>query len=100
ALAADPEVMLLDEPFGALDPITRRRLQRLFSSIRAARKLTAVLVTHDVAEAMALGTRIAVMHKGVIVQQGSTEEVAAAPADDYVRALLSGDAEIEEEVRA
>lgn len=99
ALAADPEVMLLDEPFGALDPITRRRLQRLFTSIRGARNLTAVLVTHDVAEAMALGTRIAVMHKGVLVQEGPADQVARAPADDYVRALLSGDAELEEEVR-
>ncbi|MBL9021990.1 MAG: ATP-binding cassette domain-containing protein [Myxococcales bacterium] len=93
ALAADPEVMLLDEPFGALDPITRRRLQRLFVSIRETRELTAVVVTHDVAEAMLLGTRLAVMHRGVLVQEGKSEEVASAPANDYVRALLSGDDE-------
>jgi osmoprotectant transport system ATP-binding protein len=100
ALAADPEVMLLDEPFGALDPITRRRLQRLFGSIRETRELTAVIVTHDVAEAMTLGTRLAVLHKGVLVQEGGSEEVASAPANDYVRALLSGDAELGSEATA
>ena len=93
ALAADPDVMLLDEPFGALDPITRRRLQKLFVAIRGARGLTAVLVTHDVAEAMTIGTRIAVLHKGVLVQEGKADEVARSPRTDYVRALLSGEVE-------
>jgi osmoprotectant transport system ATP-binding protein len=91
ALAADPEVMLLDEPFGALDPITRRKLQRLFLKVRASRGLTAILVTHDVAEAMALGSRVAVMRDGRLLQIGPAAELEREPADEYVRALLSGE---------
>ena len=90
ALAAGPSVMLLDEPFGALDPITRRTLQKLLLKICAERELTAVLVTHDVDEAKLLGNRIAVMHKGRLLQIGPPAEVAANPADGYVRELLSG----------
>jgi osmoprotectant transport system ATP-binding protein len=96
ALAADPEVMLLDEPFGALDPITRRKLQRLFKRIAAARGLTAVIVTHDVAEAISLGSRLCVMHLGVVQQIGSADELTREPANAYVRALLSGEDEPEE----
>jgi osmoprotectant transport system ATP-binding protein len=90
ALAAGPSVMLLDEPFGALDPITRRALQRLLQKVCNERELTAVLVTHDVDEAKLLGNRIAVMHEGKLLQIGPPAEVAASPANDYVRALLSG----------
>ena len=91
ALAADPEVMLLDEPFGALDPITRRKLWGLFRRVREQRSLTAILVTHDVAEAMALGTKVAVMRDGKLIQIGTGPELEREPADDYVRALLSGE---------
>ncbi|MFO0549720.1 MAG: ABC transporter ATP-binding protein [Polyangiaceae bacterium] len=91
ALAADPEIMLLDEPFGALDPITRRKLQRLLQRIARTRSLTAILVTHDIAEAQLLGTKLAVMHAGKLLQIGAPDDVARAPADDYVRALLAGD---------
>ncbi len=89
ALAAGPSVMLLDEPFGALDPITRRALQRLLLKVCGERELTAVLVTHDVDEAKLLGNRIAVMHEGKLLQIGPPAEVAANPANDYVRELLS-----------
>lgn len=91
ALAADPSVMLLDEPFGSLDSITRRRLQRLFSEIHARRGLTAVFVTHDVEEALRLGTRVAVLRGGRLLQVATPEKLQAAPADSYVRALLEGD---------
>jgi osmoprotectant transport system ATP-binding protein len=91
ALAADPRVMLLDEPFGSLDAITRRRLQRLFSAIHARRRLTAIFVTHDVEEALRLGTRVAVLRAGRLLQVGTPSELERAPADAYVRALLEGD---------
>jgi osmoprotectant transport system ATP-binding protein len=91
ALAADPSVMLLDEPFGSLDAITRRRLQRLFSDIHARRGLTAIFVTHDVEEALRLGTRVAVLRAGRLLQVGTPSELRAKPLDAYVRALLEGD---------
>lgn len=89
ALASEPRVMLLDEPFGALDPITRRALHRLLLSVWKERELTAVLVTHDVDEARRLATRIAVMREGRLVQIGPWADLVRAPADDYVRELLS-----------
>jgi osmoprotectant transport system ATP-binding protein len=91
ALAADPSVMLLDEPFGSLDAITRRRLQRLFAEIHVRRQLTAIFVTHDIDEALRLGTRVAVLRAGRLLQVGTPSELRDAPADDYVRALLAGD---------
>lgn len=91
ALAADPRVLLLDEPFGALDAITRKRLQRLFLSIHAARGLSALVVTHDVSEALKLGNRVAVLHQGRLLQVATPQELLAAPADAYVRELTLGD---------
>jgi osmoprotectant transport system ATP-binding protein len=91
ALAADPHVMLLDEPFGSLDAITRRKLQRLFTEIHARRRLTAIFVTHDVDEALRLGTRVAVLRAGRLLQVGTPSELEQAPADAYVHALLTGD---------
>jgi osmoprotectant transport system ATP-binding protein len=88
ALAAQPRVMLLDEPFGALDPLTRDRLQQSFQRIRAHLGLTAVFVTHDMAEALLLADRIAVMNAGRLVQLGAPRDLLAAPADDYVERLL------------
>ena len=79
------------QPFGALDPITRRKLWALFRRVREERSLTAILVTHDVAEAMALGTKVAVMRDGKLLQMGTGPELEREPADDYVRALLSGE---------
>ncbi|MEA2627244.1 MAG: osmoprotectant transport system ATP-binding protein [Candidatus Binatota bacterium] len=89
ALAAEPRVLLLDEPFGALDPITRDRLQESFRRIRQELELTAVFVTHDMVEAILLGDRIAVMNRGRLVQVGTPRELVESPADDYVAELLS-----------
>ena len=88
ALAASPRVMLLDEPFGALDPLIRDRLQESFANIRRQLHLTAVFVTHDMVEALLLGDRIAVMHEGRLVQVGTPHELLERPADDYVRQLM------------
>jgi len=88
ALAASPRIMLLDEPFGALDPLTRDRLQQSFLDIRRRLNLTAIFVTHDMAEALLLGDRIAVMHEGRLVQIGTPQELVRAPADEYVRQLM------------
>lgn len=74
ALAADPDIVLLDEPFGALDAITRSRLQREFAELVRTLGKTAVFVTHDLHEAMLLGTRIALMEKGRIVLSGTPDE--------------------------
>jgi osmoprotectant transport system ATP-binding protein len=88
ALAASPRVMLLDEPFGALDPLTRDRLQRSFDDLRRRLVLTAVFVTHDMAEALVLADRIGVMRGGRLVQVGTPGELARSPADDGVARLL------------
>jgi osmoprotectant transport system ATP-binding protein len=88
ALAAEPRVMLLDEPFGALDPPTRARLQDSFLRIRTRLGLTAMFVTHDMGEALLLGDRIAVLHRGRLVQVGTPRELLRRPADDYVRRLV------------
>jgi len=89
ALAASPRLMLLDEPFGALDPLTRDRLQQSFLRIRRRLSLTAIFVTHDMVEALLVGDRIAVMHGGRLVQVGTPAELLQSPADDYVRQLMS-----------
>jgi osmoprotectant transport system ATP-binding protein len=88
ALAAEPKLMLLDEPFGALDPLTRDRLQQSFGAIRQQLGLTAILVTHDMSEALVLGDRVAVLRAGKLVQIGTPERLLRAPADDYVKQLL------------
>jgi osmoprotectant transport system ATP-binding protein len=88
ALAAEPELLLLDEPFGALDPATRDRLQQSFSGLRRELGLTVLFVSHDMAEALLLADRIAVMDAGRIVQLGTPRELLAAPADARVAALL------------
>ena len=81
--------MLFDEPFGALDPITRDRLQISFQTIRRAIGFAAMFVTHDVTEALLLGDRIAVMNGGHVVQIASPRDLLRAPADEYVEALLA-----------
>jgi osmoprotectant transport system ATP-binding protein len=88
ALAARPEVLLLDEPFGALDPLTRDRLQRAFQTIRHELRLTCVFVTHDMVEALLLGDRIAVLNEGRLEQIGSPNELLTRPASDYVAELM------------
>jgi osmoprotectant transport system ATP-binding protein len=88
ALAAEPRLMLLDEPFGALDPLTRDRLQQSFSRIRRQLGLTAIFVTHDMVEALLLGDRVAVMQAGRLVQLGTPRELVLQPADEYVERLM------------
>ncbi|MBI5230564.1 MAG: ABC transporter ATP-binding protein [Coriobacteriales bacterium] len=84
ALAADPPVLLMDEPFGAVDPLTRDRLQAEFTKIQQALRKTVVFVTHDIDEALKLGDRIAIMREGRLVQFDKPECVIAYPADDFV----------------
>ena len=89
ALAVSPRLMLLDEPFGALDPLTRDRLQQSFRKLRRRLDLTAVLVTHDMAEALLLADRVGVMHAGRLVQIGTPAELLRTPADEHVALLLA-----------
>jgi len=88
ALAVSPRLMLMDEPFGALDPLTRDRLQQTFALLRRRLGLTAILVTHDMSEALLLGDRVGVMNAGRLVQVGTPAELLRAPADDHVAQLL------------
>jgi osmoprotectant transport system ATP-binding protein len=93
ALAADPPVMLMDEPFGALDPISRERLQNEFLRLQREIRKTIVFVTHDIDEAVKMGDRIAILREGSAVAQYDTPEtVLAAPADDFVREFIGSGA--------
>lgn len=89
ALAAKPEVVLMDEPFGALDPITRSELQEEFKSIQESMGLTVVMVTHDMTEALLLADRVAVMRKGEVLQIGTPHELLTNPSHDYVRDIVA-----------
>ena len=89
ALAASPRIVLLDEPFGALDAITRADIQTMFDGLRRARRFAALLVTHDLHEALRLADRVAVMRAGRIEQCATPGQLLHAPATDYVRALLA-----------
>ncbi len=107
ALAAEPELLLMDEPFGSLDPLTRDRLQQSLQAIRRRLGITTVFVTHDMVEALVLADRIAVMDSGRLLQVGPPRELLQRPADaivadlmetprrqtEQVEALLRGDAE-------
>ena len=88
ALAGSPEIILLDEPFGALDAITRSELRRSFHNLRAGMGVTSLLVTHDLHEAVALADEIAVMKGGALMQVGRPEELLSTPAHGYVEELL------------
>ncbi|MFI1970449.1 glycine/betaine ABC transporter ATP-binding protein [Streptomyces cinnamoneus] len=85
ALAADPEVLLFDEPFSALDPLIRRDMQEEVVRLNRDEGRTMVFITHDLSEALRVGDRIALMRGGRIVQCGTPEEIVGSPADDYVR---------------
>jgi len=89
ALAASPRIVLLDEPFGALDAITRAELQTSFDALRRRLGITALFVTHDLHEAALLADRVAVLRHGRIEQVATADELTAAPATEYVRDLLS-----------
>ena len=88
ALAGDPEIMLYDEPFSALDPLIRREMQDELLRLQASLHKTSVFITHDFAEALRLGDRIAIMRDGKIVQIGTPEDLTLAPADEYVAAFV------------
>ena len=88
ALAARPPILLLDEPFGALDPLTRDEVAQDVRRIHDELGLTTVMVTHDMTEALLLADRIAVMRDGALVQLGTPRELVAQPADDFVTAML------------
>ncbi|URK86257.1 glycine betaine/L-proline ABC transporter ATP-binding protein (plasmid) [Rhizobium sp. RCAM05350] len=90
AIAADPEIILMDEPFSALDPLIRRQLQDEFRQLTKSLGKSAVFITHDLEEAIRIGDRIAIMKDGVIVQVGNAEEIVTKPADDYVAEFVAG----------
>ncbi|WP_017595240.1 quaternary amine ABC transporter ATP-binding protein [Nocardiopsis potens] len=89
ALAVDPEVLLFDEPFSALDPLIRRDMQQEVLRLQRELRKTAVFITHDLSEALKLGDRIAIMRDGELVQVGTAEELVGRPADDYVRDFVA-----------
>ena len=89
ALAADPDILMFDEPFSALDPLIRRDMQNEVIRLHHEVGKTMVFITHDLAEALKLGDRILIMRDGEMVQIGTPDEVIAAPADDYVRDFTS-----------
>ena len=90
ALASDPEILLMDEPFSALDPLIRLQLQDQFKALVAQLKKTTLFITHDLDEAIRIGHRIAIMKDGLIVQIGTPEDIVMNPADDYVREFVKG----------
>jgi osmoprotectant transport system ATP-binding protein len=92
ALAADPSVMLMDEPFGALDPITRERLQNELLRLHRTVRKTVIFVTHDIDEAIRLGDRIAILREGgVLAQYDTPDAILAEPADDFVARFVGAD---------
>ena len=88
ALATDPEILLMDEPFSALDPLIRRRMQDELLNLQERFQKTIVFITHDLDEALRLGSRIAIMKGGSIVQTGTPDEILLRPADDYVASFV------------
>jgi glycine betaine/proline transport system ATP-binding protein len=90
ALASDPEIILMDEPFSALDPLIRRQLQDEFRQLTKELGKSAVFITHDLDEAIRIGDRIAIMKDGVIIQVGTSEEIILNPADAYVAEFVAG----------
>ena len=93
ALAANPRILLMDEPFGAVDEITRRSLQKEILRLQRDLGITVVFVTHDIKEALHLGSRVLVMEAGRISQLGTPEQIKTAPADAFVRELIFGQEE-------
>ena len=90
ALAADPDFLLMDEPFSALDPLIRRQLQSEFIKLSKQMKKTTVFITHDLDEAVRVGHRIAIMRDGKVIQIGTPEEIVISPADEYVADFVKG----------
>ncbi len=90
AIAAEPHILLMDEPFSALDPLIRRQLQDQFLSLSAEMHKTTLFITHDLDEAIRIGHRIAIMKDGALVQIGTPEEIVTEPIDDYVADFVAG----------
>ncbi len=90
ALASNPDILLMDEPFSALDPLIRRQLQDQFMDLSASLHKTTIFITHDLDEAIRIGRRIAIMKDGRIVQVGTPEDIVMNPADDYVADFVAG----------
>lgn len=99
ALVADPPVLLMDEPFGALDNVTRSKIHEEFKALDELKRKTIIMVTHDVQEAFDLADRVALMHKGKIVQMGTPADLLFRPADNFVRDFLQ-DQRLQLELRA
>jgi len=91
ALAGDPPILLMDEPFGAVDPLNRERLQAQFIQVQAELKKTVIMVTHDLNEAIRLATRIAIMNAGRLVQYDTPEAILAKPASKFVHDFVGAD---------
>jgi osmoprotectant transport system ATP-binding protein len=92
ALAANPPLMLMDEPFGAIDPITRERLQDEFLRLHRELRKTVIFVTHDIDEAIKMGDRIAILHQGgVLAQYDTPDEILAHPASEFVERFVGAD---------
>ncbi|MBL8581758.1 MAG: betaine/proline/choline family ABC transporter ATP-binding protein, partial [Rhizobiaceae bacterium] len=94
ALAGDPDILLMDEPFGALDPLIRRQLQDQFIELSRVMRKTTVFITHDLDEAMRVGKTIAIMRDGRVVQVGTPSQIVSRPADQYVADFVAGVSEL------
>ena len=94
ALAGNPDILLMDEPFGALDPLIRRQLQDQFIELSRAMRKTTVFITHDLDEAIRIGAKIAIMRDGRVVQIGTPAQIINGPADQYVADFVSGVSEL------
>ncbi|MCH9705805.1 MAG: ATP-binding cassette domain-containing protein [Proteobacteria bacterium] len=90
ALASDPDILLMDEPFSALDPLIRRQLQSQFMALSAKMKKTTVFITHDLEEAVRIGDRIAIMRDGRIIQEDTPENIVLHPANEYIADFVAG----------
>jgi len=90
ALAVDPDILLMDEAFSALDPLKRTEMQDLMLELQRVQRRTILFVSHDLEEALRIGTRIAIMEGGNLVQEGSPHEIITRPANDYVRRFFKG----------
>ena len=96
AIAANPKVLLMDEPFSALDPISRSQLQDLVKKLHNDFKITTVFVTHDMREALKLADRICIMRSGKIIQIGSPDDIVNNPASDFVANFFKEEGEVHE----
>ncbi|MDE0308625.1 MAG: glycine betaine/L-proline ABC transporter ATP-binding protein [Acidiferrobacterales bacterium] len=95
AIAANPHILLMDEPFSALDPLIRRQLQDQFMELAGKMSKTTLFITHDLDEAIRIGDRIAIMKDGALVQVGTPEEIVTNPVDDYVKDFVAGISKLE-----